>query len=116
MSIKCFDIVKMVADEASDQFGSLLMVNIEKEEELKEICEMIDDVAEDFNGISYEVDINDETTDIIICLVCDEFETDSSNSVFLNLLNRTKKVGFKQAEDDKIQIEFVFNGIWSRRL
>ena len=116
MSIKCFEIVSMVTDEASDQFGSLLTVNIEKKKELKEICDMIDVIADDFNGISYEVDIDDETTDITICLTCNEFETDSSNNAFLSILNHAKKVGFKSDNGNKIQMEFVINGIWSRRL
>lgn len=110
--VKCYDVAEMVVDEATSQFGSLLMVDEEKQKELIECCGMIDVLAEKFGGISYEVEVNDETTDITISLVCNEFEVDTTSDYFYELMRKTQKVGFKSYEDEQIQIDFIFSGIW----
>ena len=111
---KCYDVAEMVIDEATSQFGSLLMVDKEKQEELIECCGMIDVLAEKFGGISYEVEVNDETTDITISLVCNEFEVGTTSDDFYGLMRKAKKVGFKSYENEQIQIDFIFSGIWVR--
>lgn len=114
--VKCFDVVEMVTDEATEQFGSLLRVDVERRYRLKNYCEMVDSIAEQFGGASYEVKVDDETTDITISLVCDEFETDTMSSSFYKLARETKKMGFKACGEEQIQIDFTFDGIWVRAL
>lgn len=89
--VKCYDVVKMVTEEATKQFGVLLKVDEEKLHKLKSCCEMIDDLSKKFDGISYEVEVNDETTDITISLVFGEFETDKTTSSFYDLIKMAKK-------------------------
>lgn len=112
--VKCYDVAEMVTEEATEQFGSLLKVDEEKQKELKECCEMVDSIAEKFGGISYEVKVDDETTEIIVSLVCEEFEVDTTSDDFYGLMRKAKKVGFKSYEKEHLQIDFIFNGIWVR--
>lgn len=111
--VKCFEAVTMVTDEATKQFGSLLYEDADKKHELQEACEMIESLANQFGGVAYETEVDDETTEISISLTCAEFETDAASSKFYELLKRTKKVGFKAAEKDKVEVTFTFDGIWS---
>lgn len=111
---KCYDVVEMVTEEATSQFGSLLKVDEERQQELRECCSMIDILAEKFGGISYEVEVDDETTDITVSLVCGEFEVDADSDDFYGLVSRTKKIEFKSYENEQLQIDFIFGGIWVR--
>lgn len=112
--VKCFDIVEMVTDEATKQFGSLVQVNYEVKENLRHCCEMIDSFSQQFGGVSYEVDIDDNTMDITISVVCEEFETTLMSSKFSLLAENSKKISFLTAEEDLIKVQFVFDGIWGK--
>lgn len=109
---KCFDVVTMVTDEATEQFGSLLCEDKNKKEALKVYCGMIDSLAERFDGVSFEVEVDDEMTDITVALVCGEFEIDDCSDDFYKLVEAAKKVSFKAMDDDTIQVNFKFGGIW----
>lgn len=111
---KCFDVVTMVTEEATKQFGSLLRVDKEKECSLKACCEIIDDIAKEHNGISYEVEVDRDTTDITISLSLGYFEmVDDVNNLYA-IISRTKRLDIKFYDPDTLQIDFVFKGIWSR--
>lgn len=114
--VKCYDAVEMVTDEATKQFGSLFKVNAGQEAALKTLCGVIDSMAENFGGISYEVEVNDETMEITISLVCNEFETDKEVSEFHKVSACANKVVFKAADSEHLQIDFVFGGIWERTM
>lgn len=111
--IKCFDVATMVTDEATEQFGSLVREDREKKNFLKYCCSVIDDISERFNGVAFEVDVDDETTDITISLTCSEFELGVDDR-FYELLKSAKSFGVKVSEDDAecIKLDFVFGGIW----
>lgn len=114
--VKCYDVTEMVVEEATKQFGSLFKVDTKKESALKDLCEIIDSMAEKFGGISYEVVVDDETTEITISLVCNEFETDKEISEFHKVTACANKVVFKAADSEHLQIDFVFGGIWERTM
>lgn len=116
MNVKCFDVVEMVADEATAQFGSLLKVDTEKKQKLEAYCKLIDKMVEAFDGESLEVDINDETTDITITLVCAEFETNSETKWFYELSGNAKNICIKSHDSEHVEISFTFCGIWSKSL
>lgn len=112
--IKCFDVVEMVTDEATKQFGRLFTESNEGKQWLKEYCKKVDTIAEQFNGVSYEVDVDDETMDITISLVCGEFETDKTSTAFHEVMQGAKKVAFKSGDSGEIQIDFILSGIWNK--
>lgn len=111
---KCFDVVTMVTDEATEQFGILLREEQGKKDSLKSYCDIIDTLAERFGGVSFEVEVDDETTNITVSLVCEEFEIDSCSDKFYELVSAAKRIGFKAADNDMVQINFEFEGIWVR--
>lgn len=113
-SVRCYDVVKMVLDEATEQFGSLMRENEEERTMIENCCSIIDELSVKFGGVSYEAGVEDKTLEIIISLVCEEFETDAVSSGFCELFNHTKKIKFSSENDEMIKIEFIFEGIWQK--
>lgn len=113
--IKCFDVVTMVTDEATQQFGSLVCEDNDKKDSLESCCSIIDNLAERFGGEAFEVEVDKDTEDIIISLTCAEFIIESEDE-FYELLEHVKSFSIKASEDgeDLICIDFVFDGIWMR--
>lgn len=112
--VKCYDVVKMVADEATERFGSIWYVSDEDVSILKARCKVIDSLARRFNGVSYEVNVDEDNMDIIISLVCDMFEIVDKNDEFFTMIGQTKTFSIEPCDKDSIQIKlnFVFDGIW----
>lgn len=112
--VKCYDVAEMVIDEATRQFGYVFEVDKRKKQELKECCDKIDVLAENFGGVSYEVEVDDKTADIMVSLICDELEAYTSSDEFYVLMRKAKKAGFKAYKDDKLQLYLIFSGIWNK--
>lgn len=111
---KCFDVVSVVTEEASKQFGIAWRVDKDKERALENDCVIIDALSEEFNGVSFEVDINEISMDITVSLVCTEMIIESPSHKLYDVLQHTKKFAVKRADDDGIQLDFVFPGIWEK--
>lgn len=112
--VKCFDAVTMVTDEATARFAPTFQEDADKKSSLRDSCDMIESLANQFDGIAYETEVDEDTREISVALTCAEFETDEQSSGFYELLTRSKKVRFQKAtEDDYITLTFVFDGIWS---
>lgn len=115
--IKCYDTLLMVIEEANDQFGLAWKVNKEKERIMKKNCDQIDDISSEFGGVSYEVDINDETMDITVSLVCTEMTLESPKHKYYWLIQNTKSFGFTNIDNGELlKVTFVFDGIWERAI
>ena len=112
--VKCFDAVTMVTDEATKQFGSLLREDQSKKDTLRVHCNIIDSLVEKFEGVSFEVEVDDTTTDITISLECGEFEIESGSDDFYKMLSSAKQISFNAIDEDTIQINFKFGGIWGK--
>lgn len=111
--VKCFDVVKMVTDEATSQFKPIFNVVPEREKILKSYCEVIDQLAEQFNGVAFEAEVDDETMDIAVSLICEEFVVDAQSGANLQrVADKAKYMGFRAADDERIQMSFVFGSIW----
>lgn len=112
--VKCYDIAKMVIDEATKRFGTGYCVNDVNVSSLKARCELVDRLAKRFNGTSYEVDVDEENTDITISLTCDEFEIGNPKDDFYKITAQAKQVNIKPCSPDssQVQLDFVFDGIW----
>lgn len=113
--IKCFDVVKMVIDEATSQFGVLWKVNPEELRKLNERCEFIDKLSDESNGVSYDVSVDDKTMDISVTLECDELIAENKDHVIYRLMNGSKSINLF-AHDGHLCIKFKFGSIWDRAI
>lgn len=112
--VKCYDVAKMVVDEATERFGTGWCVSDDDVSVLEARCKIIDDLARRFNGVSYEVNVDEENTDITISLVCDMFEITDKDDSFFTLVGQSKEFSIEPCDKDSIQLklDFVFDGIW----
>lgn len=114
MKVKCFDIVSMVTEEATSQFAPLWKVNTEKQKVLEQYCEALDELAEEFDGESFEVDVDDIKMTIAITMECEDMTIESSSHKFYALAQRAIALQFFASDDDLLGVRFTFPSIWDK--
>lgn len=112
--IRCYDAFGVVFDEATERFSvSGLKENSKKRENIKIICEKIDDFADEFGGTEVYIKIDEEDTSIIIELTCEEIEILDSKHMFYIVSRCANNIEFRCGEkQDSIIVSFEFPGIW----
>ena len=106
----CFNIVKLVTDEASNQLSPLFSENSLKLSRLKSQCDYINKIANQYNGISCEIEIDSITMEIRIML------TLADKHLALSSINCPQPVKSEiyLNEDNLICLDFLVPGIWSK--
>lgn len=112
--VKCFDVVSMVVEEATKQFAPIWKLNKEKYDILKQYCQVIDDLSDEFDGISYEVNVDDIALTIAITLECQDVVIEKQSHKYYELIQRTNTFGFSVSEDGNLNVNFVFPSVWER--
>ena len=112
--VKCFDVVSMVVEEASNQFSPLWEINKESLDILKQYCSVIDSLAEEFDGESFDVEIDDIKMTIGITLECSDITIEYSSHNFYKLAQRSNSVTFSVSEDGNLNVKFVFPSVWCK--
>lgn len=112
--VKCFDAVEMVVEEANKQFAPTWKTNKERFKILQQYCDVIDKLSAEYNGESYEVEIDDIAMTIAITMDCSDMVIDHNRHDFLALAQRTISVGFSVSDEGRLAIKFVFPSLWER--
>lgn len=112
--VKCFDVVEMVTDEASAQFKPLFRESREAKDILRQYCEELDALATEFNGESFEVEVDDAQMTIAIRMECPDIIIQSGQHRFFVLARNALAVRFSHGEHDTVAVEFVFPSIWEK--
>ena len=110
--INCFDAASMVIDEANTRFYPQYRENREKKKILQEYCEALDNLAQEFNGTSFTVEIDEEVKTIAITMVCPDIVIKSKEHRLYDLIERSSKVLFSTDENGDLTVTFVFPSIW----
>ena len=115
--IKCFDVVNMVVEEASDRFKPLWKVDKEKLDILHEYCDAIDGILKEFSGDSVDVDVDEIKMTISITIECEDLTIESKEHQFHQLVERAIKFGFsKSPEREAMCVNFVFPSVWDKAM
>lgn len=112
--IKCYDVANLVIEDANERFKPLWKIDQEHLNIFKEYCEAIDSIAKEFDGESYEVEVDEISMDITIALECSEVVIEKNNHILYELAKRTVRYGFSVSKDGNLLIKFVFPGLWSK--
>ncbi len=112
--IKCFDVVKDVAEEATKQFSPDIVLVPERLDILREYCEAIDVVAAATDAESFEAEVDEEKLNFIISIECAAFQIESPLSPFYELIERAVSFGFFANEDGNTVAYFEFPRLWER--
>lgn len=112
--IKCFDVASMVIEDANERFEPLWSVNDERVDILKQYCEVIDSLSTEFNGLSFETEIDEITMEVSITLECEEMIVESLDHAFYKLVKRAIRYGFSASKEGTLLIKFVFPSLWDK--
>ena len=107
---KCYDIVEMVINEATNRFAPLWEVNDRYNDILKSYCQVIDIIADRNSCESYDVEVDEERMTIKIELECQDFE--SEDTYLTELIKHTVEFGFSVSDENTLLVRFVFPSIW----
>jgi len=118
--MKLFDIVSCVVEEGCTQFNDAAalvgayewVIHEQRYEILATYCDAIDKISEEFDGISYDVEMDEATGEITISLECADFSATTSEHVFFELIKHTVKWGFSVSEDGNLLMTFRFPSVF----
>lgn len=89
-------------DEAKERFGERYVVNDTRYVDLNEICDIIDELIKEFDCLFAEATVDEETTELIISIVCDEIILQHGREhKFFDLCNLVDSIRFSK-ESPKI--------------
>ena len=112
--IRCFDVLSMVIEEANGRFNPIWEIDNDKLKVLQQYCDVIDVVSDEFEGVSFDVEVDEITMEIKIELECKEIIIESKEHPLYELIKKTSKFGFYAVDEDTICIRFIFPSIWNR--
>ena len=112
--VKCFDVVSMVIDEATSQFVPIWKINKDKYQILKQYCDVLDSLAEEFDGESFDVEVDDIAMTVTIKMECPDIIIKSQNHKYCSLAQRALSFGFAVSETGLLCMKFVFPSVWDR--
>lgn len=112
--VKCFDAVSMVVEEANNQFSPLWKLDKEKYRILEQYCQVIDALSDEFEGVSYDVEIDDIAMTIAITLECKDISIQQQSHKYYALAQRAIVFGFSTSEDNNLNVRFVFPSVWNK--
>lgn len=111
---KCFDVVDMVVQEATNQFKPIWKLNTDNYDILQQYCSVIELLIQEFDGSAFDVSINEPQMTILITITCEDLTLKSSNHNFYKLAERADSVGFSVSEDGDLNLKFVFPSLWDK--
>lgn len=112
--LKCFDIATMVVDEATKQFSPLWKINDKNVDILKQYCEAIDLLSNEYNGTAINVFVDEVNMTVDITLTCEDLTIENKSHIFYQLAERAISVGFSTSDDGELEIKFVFPSLWEK--
>lgn len=113
--VSTYDIVEMVIDEATEQFGNRFVVSEIKRDNLKTDCALIDRLVSEFDCESAEAEVDDETMKIKVSIVCPDMVLEYGRThPFFTLIQHTESFSFS-AVGDSLKVDFVFAGLWENK-
>ena len=115
MFVSTYDIVEMVIDEATEQFGNRWVIPKAKKKNLKTDCDLIDRLVSEFDCESAEADIDDETMKLKVSVVCPDMVLEYGRThPFFTLIQHAESFSFSAVEDS-LKVDFVFAGLWESK-
>lgn len=114
MGVKCYEVARVLIYDYVTEHDDL-KINGELISEFKETCSNIDKFAKDFEATGYDVEIDKDTGEIKISVFCGEIIIEDKSHLFYNVLDKAKRVSFKNGdEDDSVIVNLVFDGVFSK--
>lgn len=111
-NVNCFDVVSMVVEEATDQYGNLYTLNKESYKMLEQYCTLLDFVAEKANATQFEAEILEIDKTVSLTLWCEELQVNGVRDPFSQLVVRAATCKMSFDHEDVLRINFIFPSLW----
>lgn len=109
-AFKCFNVTKIVIDEATAQFAPLFFIDSKKLVQLKTNCSFIDSLIKKYDCALYEIDIDSISLEIKITLTFPM----TDNFTFPTDLICHGKISCHIRKDNSIDLQFHYPSIWTK--
>ncbi len=113
-TVKCFDVVSMVVEEADKRFSKAWTLNKKDYDYLEKYCAILDGMAEEFDGEAFEASVDEITMEVIVAIECPEMTFYSPKHSFFQLIDRANAFGISALENGNISVKFVFPSLWEK--
>lgn len=114
MGVTTKSILEMIVEEANERFYPTLKLHKEHYNILCQYCDIIDVLNKEFDSESVDIEVNEETLDIIFEIECGDVVIRERNHVFYELIKHTISHGFSATDEGLLKITLVFPGIWEK--
>lgn len=111
---RCFDKLEEIIVDVERDFPNK-KASKESVDKIKNVCEMIDTIADAYKGVRYRYKIDPCTLEIILGIECGEIIVDGFEppNKFYCVSEMAKKIFFEHGRtDDYVVVTFVFDGVW----
>lgn len=113
--VNCFDVVSEVVEIAKEDAPSNLKFCEEDFNILEKYCAVIDEMCDEFDGFSFEAEVDEMTYEICLTLECEIFLLDNLTSPkYVQLIERSLKLTFSISKRGKLDVKFVFPSLWKK--
>ena len=113
--ITCYEAAELVLDEATGRFAPQFSENKEYKRIFRQYCDALDMLAEEFNGVAFDIEVDEISMEITVTLSCGEFVLESARHRFYQLAARAERMSFRAGEEpDTLELAFTFPPIWER--
>lgn len=106
---KCFEVVDSVLEIANKNFAPLWRPDLRDRDILRQYCDAIDEVVDEFDGTCFEVNVDEISMYIHVELTCREITLRKGN--LLAVIERSIETKIVK-RGDEFGIHFVFPSIW----
>ena len=112
----CYDVVIDLVSQATELHGEEYRLNHDITQQLKTICNYIEVALKQYECEFFEVNINENTMQLTIAIVCEDMILDKQTSaIFGQIINTVDSFSFSRPEIDSLRVEFKYNHIWEKK-
>ena len=103
---KCSDVLKEVVGEARDRNANI-KIDSHGFDKALELCDAVEDVAKQFDGLSYGVRIDEETYETYVYVECEDIISENLTNPFIKAISLSNNVGFSRNKlNDSFDVVF----------
>lgn len=97
MAQKCSDVLKDVVNEACKRNGKI-KIDLRGFDKAAALCDMVEKVARQFEGISYGARVDEETYETYVYVECKDLISEDMKDPFIKALSLSSCVEFKRSK------------------
>ena len=111
---KCFDVLKQVLDDMSNELGAEWVVDEVQYDSVVKFCDGIDLILDRFDGVGLSAEA-DQDMMIHITIETDDIIIHKGETQFYELMEYSTAIKFFSSEENNLCVEYTLKGIWKKK-